>query len=977
MDKSVKKSIKLYLDGKPVEGSVNGIRSEIRKLTAEMNKLTIGTDEYEKKAKEISNLNGILQAHRKEITQTNKDFLSLRDKLGMVFQKFKDGAITSLALGRGLSGLGAMATSVLGVFGALGTAIAAAFSKAVDAGRWWFQYNVEVEEAQRLTREFLGLTGKNLTHVQSQASALAKSMGKDFKDVLGTVDMVIQHFGVAADEAINAIKDGIQAGGDLNGNLLEQIQQFGPAARDAGQSVQDLVGMIVQTRSGIFNEEGMAMIQTAEGKLRAMTKKTIAGLEGIGISSKQMMEDLESGQMSMFEAVQKVSQKIMELPANSQAVGHAMKEVFGKTASNEGLAMVQAIGDMTSNMDDLKGVTGEYGGLQRQQIEAEAELTEKYENFFNIGQSGFQEITGRVKLFITQGLIKVIDYGKRVVNWLIDFYNKSMAVRGAIQAVVLTVKVGWEVIRGAFNLIIDAVKQVGRSIKGLGNTIKGLFTLNFDLMYQGLEQIFNVWPMFKEMSKDVYDAFDNMGRYGAETFNKAVKDNINPISISGHSSEAEQGGVTVYGHRRGGGADEESGDSKKGKHGNSNKDKTAEEEKKRLAEERKKVQEALAAIDLEYQKKAAELREKYIRGEISSREQLERELLALERGAIDEKLKVAGLEPAKRQQLTDKILAQQQKLYEQMQTELERIRTSQMDEYDKQRADLEENMAKRRDVLQRSYDNQLMDKQLFDDAMEALDKEYLEGMKKIAIEEADEEDKRQKEAKDKQISETTEKYQTLTDLSKQFANSLGTTIGNALQGEKKAWHDFLKDIIIMALDAVEKMVPIWIANSTGRNVSELGLLGIPKVALETAAIVSAIELAKGVISSFAAGGYTGDGGKYEPAGTVHRGEYVLPMEAVRNPAFSPLLNVAEHARRTGTIATLDERAITRAYRIPEADRQAARPSDTVALRAVETAVRQLTDRLKDPIEAQTYLLGTGGINTAQDLYTRMRSNAKR
>ena len=92
MDKSVKKSIKLYLDGKQVEGSVNAINSEVRKLTKEMNKLTIGTDEYEKKAKEIANLKGILQAHRKEITQTNKDFVSFNDKLGMVFQKFKDGA---------------------------------------------------------------------------------------------------------------------------------------------------------------------------------------------------------------------------------------------------------------------------------------------------------------------------------------------------------------------------------------------------------------------------------------------------------------------------------------------------------------------------------------------------------------------------------------------------------------------------------------------------------------------------------------------------------------------------------------------------------------------------------------------------------------------------------------------------------------------------------------------------------------------
>jgi phage-related minor tail protein len=32
---------------------------------------------------------------------------------------------------------------------------------------------------------------------------------------------------------------------------------------------------------------------------------------------------------------------------------------------------------------------------------------------------------------------------------------------------------------------------------------------------------------------------------------------------------------------------------------------------------------------------------------------------------------------------------------------------------------------------------------------------------------------------------------------------------------------------------------------------------------------------------FATGGYTGDGGKYEPAGVVHRGEFVFNKEATR------------------------------------------------------------------------------------------------
>ncbi|WP_033998011.1 tape measure protein [Pseudomonas paraeruginosa] len=52
---------------------------------------------------------------------------------------------------------------------------------------------------------------------------------------------------------------------------------------------------------------------------------------------------------------------------------------------------------------------------------------------------------------------------------------------------------------------------------------------------------------------------------------------------------------------------------------------------------------------------------------------------------------------------------------------------------------------------------------------------------------------------------------------------------------------------------------------------------------------------------FAAGGYTGPGGKYEPAGIVHAGEHVQPQEVVREPGALPFL---EQIRRYGFRRTL-------------------------------------------------------------------------
>ena len=47
------------------------------------------------------------------------------------------------------------------------------------------------------------------------------------------------------------------------------------------------------------------------------------------------------------------------------------------------------------------------------------------------------------------------------------------------------------------------------------------------------------------------------------------------------------------------------------------------------------------------------------------------------------------------------------------------------------------------------------------------------------------------------------------------------------------------------------------------------------------------------------------------------------------------------------------------------------------LMEVAAAVRDLRERLDKPIEAQTHLLGKGGVNEAQDKLTRMMDNAKR
>ncbi|MDK7838891.1 phage tail protein, partial [Klebsiella pneumoniae] len=54
----------------------------------------------------------------------------------------------------------------------------------------------------------------------------------------------------------------------------------------------------------------------------------------------------------------------------------------------------------------------------------------------------------------------------------------------------------------------------------------------------------------------------------------------------------------------------------------------------------------------------------------------------------------------------------------------------------------------------------------------------------------------------------------------------------------------------------------------------------------TASIVSNIQAVSGV--GFASGGYTGPGGKYQPAGIVHKGEYVFDQASTNRIGVSQL-----------------------------------------------------------------------------------------
>ena len=412
------------------------------------------------------------------------------------------------------------------------------------AFKWFFDYNKGIEESTRLTREFLRLSGDSLREVRNEIQATADTYGKDYKETLEAVDVLTSQYGYTAGEALKIINDGFQSGADLNGDMIEKIKQYAPAFHDANISGRELVATIQQTRSGIFSDSGMALIQMGSKKIREMSDSTAEALEGICINAKKVEKVLTSGAMSTVDVIKLVSAKLKEVPQNSKEVGAVLKDVFGKQGANAGLKMIEHLDTMNVDLEKLKGTTGEYGEKLDEQREANEELNRVLSAMFDMSEKGFGEMLVQVKTLTIQGVTKLVKGLISTINYIIDMYNNAILFRGGVQAVIVTFKELWNVVKLVFNFIIDATKGVAKTIGGLGEVLEGIVTLSFDKIKKGLNTITNgVVGTFKEGFNDFKGYAKDAVTAGIDGINDVINNKkIDHITIP--TQIEEQGAAT-------------------------------------------------------------------------------------------------------------------------------------------------------------------------------------------------------------------------------------------------------------------------------------------------------------------------------------------------------------------------------------------------------------------------------------------------
>lgn len=173
--------------------------------------------------------------------------------------------------------------------------------------------------------------------------------------------------------------------------------------------------------------------------------------------------------------------------------------------------------------------------------------------------------------------------------------------------------------------------------------------------------------------------------------------------------------------------------------------------------------------------------------------------------------------------------------------------------------------------------------------------------------------KKATEEKTKKQIQGFQNFQAITNAAANLVNTMmQAELDNAGDNEEKKKQIRKKYADVQMVTTIGQIISST-ALAIMQSFAELGpIAGV--IAAAFMGTTGAVQVAMAVsernkIKSLAVGGYTGDGGKYEPAGIVHRGEYVIPQEGVNNPNVVSFINLLETARKNNSLARLDLRPV--------------------------------------------------------------------
>lgn len=343
-DKSVRRGVYLYIDGKEIKNDVSAISVEIKRLQREIKDMTIGSEQYNRTMAKIKHLKGILRDHQKEIkdvtAETKKATISIG---GMVdwFNRF-----------------GGVILSVIGFL--------TGFTLALRAIR---DERNKLEESQAGLKALTGLDDDSISWLTEQAKTLSTTMTKEGLRVRQSAAEILDAFMLVGSakpellgdkEALKAVTEEAMrlqaAAKDITLNeavdsLTLSLNQYGAAADQASRFTNVLAAGSQAGSANIASQaKAIRNAGTAAASANVPIEQTVALIETLayrGIKDEVAGTGLKKFFLVLQTGADETNPKLVGLDKalenlkNKNMDAAAIKKMFGEEGYNTASVILQ------------------------------------------------------------------------------------------------------------------------------------------------------------------------------------------------------------------------------------------------------------------------------------------------------------------------------------------------------------------------------------------------------------------------------------------------------------------------------------------------------------------------------------------------------------------------------------------------------------------------------------------------------------
>lgn len=479
-DKTVKRGVYLYIDGKEIKNDINSIDLEMKRLQRDIKEMTRGSEEYNRTMAKIQHLQGILKRHRQEIkgitTETKKATVSIGSMVDW-FNRF-----------------GGVILSVIGFL--------TGFTLALRAIR---DERNKLEESQAGLKALTGLDDDSIAWLTGQAKTLSTTMTKEGLRVRQSAAEILDAFMLVGSakpellgdkEALKAVTEEAMrlqaAAKDITLNeavdsLTLSLNQYGAAADQAGRFTNVLAAGSQAGSANIASQaKAIRNAGTAAASANVPIEQTVALIETLayrGIKDEVAGTGLKKFFLVLQTGADETNPKIVGLDKalenlkNKNMDAGTIKKMFGEEGYNTASVILQ---NTEMVKDFTAAVTGTNVAYEQAAINsdtAQAKL-EQARNKMKLAAIDLGEKLNPALTVSTNMLTNVLKYLPGLIDWCNKWGGTVLYVASCIAVYTLRTKAATFASK-AWNAITKTATALQLAYGIAVNTVSGYTVTSF------------------------------------------------------------------------------------------------------------------------------------------------------------------------------------------------------------------------------------------------------------------------------------------------------------------------------------------------------------------------------------------------------------------------------------------------------------------------------------------------------------------